>query len=157
MRWLRLAAWTVMALGLGGPAAADESSLRAYGVEAEFADVLQDVQDAVINRGLRIDYRGRLGDMLKRTGKDVGSSKPLYRNAEYLVFCSANLSRKMMEADTRNIRFCPFVIFVYELASAPGTVQVGYRRPRPEGTKGSQNALAAIDKLLDGIAREATE
>lgn len=157
MRWLRLAACTAIGLGLIGPAAAEENRQGTYGIEAEFADVTQDVQDAIINRGLRIDHRGHLGDMLKRTGKDVGSTKPLYRHAEYFVFCSANLSRKMMEADPRNIRFCPFVVFVYELAGAPGTIHVGYRRPAPEGSTGSRDALAAIDKLLDGIAREATE
>ena len=95
--------------------------------------------------------------MLERTGADVGSSKPVYRQAEYFTFCSAKLSRSMMEADPANIGFCPYVVFIYETAAAPGTISVGYRRPPAQGSDASRAALADIDALLDGIVKEAVK
>ena len=82
------------------------SNLKIYQTEGDFNDVRQDLIDAIIGQGYVIDYNGRPGEMLKRTRKDVGG-KPLYRDAEYLVFCSAVLSRKTMESDIRNVGYCP--------------------------------------------------
>ncbi len=43
-------------------------------VEADFEDVLTDLQDTIINKGLVIDYVGNVDNMLERTAKAVGSS-----------------------------------------------------------------------------------
>ena len=94
--------------------------------------------------------------MLDRTAKDVGSDKPIYSQAQYFSFCSARLSRGMLEADPANMGYCPFVVFVYERADTPGMITVGYRRP-PAGSGASMPAFAAIDKLLEGIIVEATK
>ena len=145
----------------GGPAervrAEPGGGVRTVAVEGAFEDVAEYVADAIVNRGLVIDYRGYIGRMLARTGKDAGSAKPLYRDAQFFQFCSAVFSRHTMEADPANIAFCPYVVFVYELAAKPGTVHVGYRRPARTGSEASRKALAAVDKLLDAIVREATE
>ena len=95
--------------------------------------------------------------MLDRTGPDVGSTRKIYTNAEFFAFCSARYSRRMMEADPKNIGFCPFVIFMYEAADKPGETVVGYRRPAPRGNEDSVQALAEIDALLDGIVKEAVQ
>jgi hypothetical protein len=95
--------------------------------------------------------------MLERTGADVGSTRLLYRNAEYLIFCSAKLSRGMMEADPANIGFCPYVIFIYELADRPGEIIVGFREPPERGSAESQRALAAIEDMLKDIVAEAVK
>jgi len=95
--------------------------------------------------------------MLKRTAGDVGATKALYANAETVQFCSAVLSRKMMEADTANIAYCPYVIFYYELADQPGTVYAGHRHLGPGASAESTAAIGVINKLLDDIVREATE
>ena len=87
--------------------------------------------------------------MLKRTAKDVGAKKSLYKDAQFMQFCSAVASRQAMEADIGNIAFCPYVLFVYEAADDPGTVVVGFRR-LPEG-----GGRDHINDLLDEIAREA--
>jgi len=145
----------LIASGLGGAIAADEA--RLYTTDRAFADVMQDLKDAIINKGLVIDFHGRLGEMLSRTRDDVGSEKEIYRNAEFYAFCSATLSRKMMEADPENIRFCPYVVFAYESASGAGTVHVGYRRPLGTESNESKAALEAVDRLLDDIVREAAE
>jgi uncharacterized protein (DUF302 family) len=94
--------------------------------------------------------------MLERTGKDVGSGRKLYADAQAFVFCSAALSRKTMEAEPANAALCPYSIMVYATAQDPGTVHVSFRRPwRPDGSPASKAALKEVEALLDGIAREA--
>jgi uncharacterized protein (DUF302 family) len=94
--------------------------------------------------------------MLERTGKDVGSVRKLYMDAQAFVFCSAALSRKTMEADAANIALCPYSMVVYATAQEPGKVYVSYRRPwRPDGSAASKAALKEVEALLDAIAREA--
>lgn len=140
---------------LAGPAAAQE--IRTYSKKATYDDVRFELTNAVVERGLTIDHNGNIGDMLDRTGADVGSDKPLYNSAEFFTFCSAKLSRQMIEADAMNIAFCPYVMFIYESVGEPGIVVVGYRRPPTSGSPETKAALAEIDKLLDGIARQALE
>lgn len=153
-RMLIAAALAIVALLSGGVQA---QGLKTYSKAASFEDVKFDLTNAVTNRGLVIDYTGNVGGMLDRTGKDVGSTKQVYKNAQYVVFCSAKLSRDMMEADAANMGMCPFVIFMYEAAAKPGTVVVGYRRMPTTGNATAKKAFAAIDALLDGIAREAVK
>jgi uncharacterized protein (DUF302 family) len=130
--------------------------IATYSKRAKFDDVRDDLRLAIEGKGLVIDYHSHVNRMLERTGKDVGSARKLYADAQAFVFCSAALSRRTMEADPANAAFCPYSIMVYETAQDPGTVTVTYRRPwRPEGSAASKAALAEVDKLLDGIAREA--
>lgn len=123
---------------------------------ARFEDVIDDLKQAIEAQGLVIDYQSFVNRMLERTGKDVGSARKLYADAQAFVFCSAALSRKTMEADPANAALCPYSIMVYETAQAPGTVHVSYRRPwRPDGSAASKAALLEVEKLLDGLARRA--
>ena len=140
---------------LAGSANAQE--VRSYAKRAAYDDVKFELTNAIVNRGLTVDYTGQIGKMLERTGPDVGSSKLLYKQAEFLTFCSAKLSRAMMEADATNIGFCPYVVFIYEPADKPGETVVGYRRPPPGGSDASKKALAEIDALLDGIVKDAVK
>jgi hypothetical protein len=135
------------------PAAAQ--SVRTYTKRAGYEDVKFELTDAVVGRGLTIDHTGAIGTMLERTGPDVGSTKPLYLRAEFITFCSAKLSRQMIEADLRNVGYCPYVIFIYEAANKPGETVVGYRRPPRLGNSATRKALGQIDALLDGIVRQA--
>ncbi len=136
-------------------ASADELVTRTKA--GTFDDVKFELGNAIIERGLVVDYTGQVGRMLDRTGVDVGSTRQIYRHAEYVIFCSAKLSRGMMEADPSNVGFCPFVIFVYERVDRPGEIVVGYRRPPPRGDGASQAALAEVDKLLSGIIADAVK
>jgi uncharacterized protein (DUF302 family) len=135
-------------------AAQDIKSLTKAG---SFEDVKFELANAITERGLAVDYNGQLGKMLDRTGADVGSTKPIYKHAEFFTFCSAKLSRAMMEADPLNAAFCPYVVFIYEPAGAPGKITVGYRPPPKTGKPASDAALADIDQLLDGIIRAAVK
>ena len=123
---------------------------------AKFDDVRDDLKLAIEGKGLVVDYESFVNRMLERTGRDVGSARKLYADAQAFVFCSAALSRRTMEADLANIALCPYSIVVYATADDPGTVHVAYQRPsRPDGSAASKAALAAVEKLLDSIAREA--
>lgn len=137
--------------------AVSAQEIRSYRKAAAFDDVKFDLTSAITDKGLAIDHVGQLGKMLERTGADVGSTKPIYTHAEFITFCSAKYSRRMMEADPGNIGFCPYVVFIYEAADKPGETVVGYRRPTPTGGEASRQALADIDTLLDGIVQEAVK
>ena len=60
-----------------------------YTVEGEFEDVRFALENAIVNRGLVVDYVSHIGDMLARTGADVGAKKDIYANAQSMLFCSA--------------------------------------------------------------------
>ena len=134
----------------------DPNLIVSHSKRAKFEDVRDDLKLAIEGKGLVIDYQSYVNRMLERTGKDVGSERKLYADAQAFVFCSAALSRKTMEADPSNAALCPYSIMVYETVKEPGKVTVSYRRPwRPDGSAASKSALAEVDKLLDGIARQA--
>ena len=123
---------------------------------AKFDDVRDELKLAIEDKGLVIDYESYVNRMLERTGKDVGSARKLYADAQAFVFCSAALSRKTMEADPANVSLCPYSMMVYATAADPGTVRLSYRRPwRPDGSAASKAALKEVEALLDGIARKA--
>lgn len=138
------------------PAYAGNDDVEIVEVKAAFEDVKQNVADAIIKRGYVIDYNAKIGDMLVRTGKDIGSTKKIYNGAETVQFCSALLTRKMMEADPENIAYCPYVIFYYERADRLGTIYVGYRELDDDGSDASETSKKAINKMLDEIIKEAS-
>jgi hypothetical protein len=146
----RFSATVLALLALTVQSHADEAAIVTYEVDASFEDATLNVQDAIINRGLVVDYVARVGDMLNRTADDVGAEQKVYASADVHIFCSATLSRKMMEADVTNVGHCPYGIFVYALADHPGTTHIGYRR-MPAGV------MSEVENLLDEIAREAAE
>ncbi len=113
-----------------------------------FDDAAFGLETAIIGRGLVVDHVSHVGEMLNRTAGDVGATDQIYDRADVYLFCSATLSRRMMEADPSNIAHCPYGVFVYELADSAGTVQIGYRE-MPEGP------MQEVEQLLDAIAREA--
>ena len=136
--------------------AADPQPVVTYSKKAKFEDVRDDLKTAIESKGLVIDYQSFINKMIERTGKDVGSTRKIYADAQSFVFCSAALSRKTMEADPANVAMCPYAITVYATAQAPDRVVVAYRRPwRPDGSAASKAALKEVEALLDGIARAA--
>jgi len=116
-----------------------------YDFDGSFDDAVFGVESAIIGRGLVIDYHSKVGEMLNRTQGDIEGAVDLYDNADVLVFCSAVLSRKMMEADPLNIAHCPYGIYV---ADRGGKVTIGFRN-YPDGV------MQEVQALLDDIAHEA--
>ncbi|MBU0862352.1 DUF302 domain-containing protein [Loktanella salsilacus] len=128
---------------VASPALAQQATV--YDYDGSFDDATFGVESAIVGRGLVIDWTSHVGEMLERTRADVGSDVVIYDNADIFMFCSATLSRKVMEADPANIAYCPYGVFVTD---KDGKVQVGYRN-QPEGV------MQDVQALLDDIAREA--
>jgi uncharacterized protein (DUF302 family) len=132
-------------------------ALQLRTTSGEFDDIRERVVMALENRGLVLSYTARVGDMLERTGRDLGSDRTIYAKAEVLEFCSAAISRETMAADPRNIVFCPYAIAVYTLPQAPRTVYLAYRVPPVSGDAASQRALQKVEKLLADVVNEALQ
>ncbi len=128
---------------IASPVLAQDSTV--YDYDGSFDDATFGVESAIVGRGLVVDWVSHVGEMLERTKADVGSDVTIFDNADIYMFCSATLSRKVMEADSKNIAYCPYGVFVTEM---DGAVQVGYRN-QPDGV------MQEVQTLLDDIAREA--
>lgn len=135
-----------LVIGLSTQAAMAQEMVS-YTTTLEFDDVTFGVENAITDLGLVIDNISHVGAMLERTREATDSDVVLFEAAEVYSFCSATLSRQVMEADPMNIAFCPYNIFVAQL---PGSdqVTVGFRQ-FPKG------AMQDIQTLLDGIVQEA--
>jgi len=153
---LKLSILTGVFLAVASPAQADAGAIRVFSTQESFDDVFFNVENAIVDRGYVIDYVAHIGKMLKRTAADVGAMKTIYLDARTLQFCSAVLSRNTMEADPANIAYCPYAIFVFERADAPGTVHVGFRPLPADASEESREALSAVNRLLEEISIEAT-
>ena len=94
-----------------------------------------------------IDHVSHTGEMLARTASDVGSEVKIFRAADVFLFCSAVVSRKVMEADPMNIAHCPYSIFVTDI---DGEVSVGYPT-YPDGP------MQEVQALLDEITQSALD
>jgi len=124
---------------------AQAQATTTYAVDGSFDDATFGVESAIVGRGLVVDWVSHVGEMLARTGADVGSDVTVFDNADIFMFCSAALSREVMEADPMNIAYCPYAVFVVDRG---GEVMIGYRN-QPEGE------MQKVQALLDEIAREA--
>lgn len=127
------------------PAMAQEVVTQPF--DGSFEDATFAVENAIIGEGLVIDFTSHVGDMLNRTGADVGSDVKIFEAADIFLFCSAQVSREVMEADPMNIAHCPYSIFV---ADQGGEVVIGHRT-YPEGE------MQKVEALLDGIVQSALE
>jgi len=134
---------TVILFSLAMPAQGGE--LIVYQTEDDFDDATFALESAIIGRGLIIDYVSHVGEMLARTKEDVGGTVDIFDAADIFVFCSASLSRQVMEVDPMNVMHCPYRVFV---ADQGGDVSIGFGS-FPEGE------MQVIQVLLDSIAREA--
>lgn len=153
LRHVWVAALLSVGLAQGALAAGDHMVVSTK--TGSFEDIRDAVAMAITDRGMIINNVSHVGEMLERTGKDLGVSKQIFLKAEALEFCSAVLSRKMMEADPDNIVFCPYVILVYVVPAKPDEVRIAYRKPQITGSTDSQKMLKAVDQLLADIVKDA--
>lgn len=138
--------FALIACLLATPALAQTAPVT-YETEDSFENVTFAIESAIIGAGLVVDHISHTGEMLERTRGDVGSDRVLFTNADIFSFCSASISRQVMEADLLNIQNCPYNIFIYETPEAPGKITVGHRAY--DGT------MAPVNDLLSGIIKEA--
>lgn len=119
-----------------------------YTTDQSFDDVTFGLENAILDEGLVIDHVSHTGEMLERTRADVGSDVVIFDEADVYSFCSAKLSREVMEADWQNLMFCPYTIFVAVRHDTPDETIIGFRS-YPEGE------MQKIEALLDGIVKAA--
>ena len=131
----------IAALSLGLATAAYAGEPVTVPFDGSFDDATFAVESAILDQGLVIDYVSRVGAMLARTGADVGSDRELFKDADVFIFCSAVVSREVMEADPMNLAYCPYGIFVAETDDG---VMVGYRSYPDGEMQKVQNLLASI-------------
>jgi len=156
-RAIRIVAAAILYIGTLHCVNAEGDHMSVWTKKGSFEEVKEAVESALTGRGFVINNVSHIGDMLDRTGKDLGGKKQVYLKAEALEFCSATVSRTMMEADPDNIVFCPYIISIYVVPSKPGEVRVAYRKTQPVGTPASLKALAAVNDLLSEIIKEAIQ
>ncbi len=125
------------------PALADGPVSVPY--DGDFDDATFAVESAIVDKGLVIDNVSHVGEMLSRTRGDVGSDTAIFKAADVFQFCSAVVSRKVMEINPLNIAYCPYGIFV---ADTENGVIIGYRE-YPEGE------MQIVEDLLAEIVAEA--
>lgn len=138
--------WIAAALALATPVFAQEAIT--FETDQSFDDVVFGLESAIVDHGLVIDAISHTGDMLERTRADVGSDITLFTKADVFSFCSAAISRKVMEADPMNIVFCPYDIFVMVQPERPDVTVIGFRS-FPEGP------MKDVEALLTSITKAA--
>ncbi|MFT7593973.1 MAG: hypothetical protein ACI8R4_001290 [Paracoccaceae bacterium] len=119
-----------------------------FTTDQSFDDVTFGIESAIVDAGLVVDSVSHVGEMLERTRADIGSDVVIFESADVFSFCSAKVSRAVMEVDPMNILYCPYDIFVAVTPDKPDQTTVGFRR-YPEG------AMQEVQALLDGIVKVA--
>ncbi len=157
-----------------------------HSVEEEFDTIKEYIEEGITNQGLVVAHRSDVGGMLERTGKDMVSrvqdiahtmvskakrkigmagesgqrttaASATFARSEIIEFCSANLSRKMTDADPANVIFCPYSIAIYTTTDEPGVVHVSYLQLSKIGSTKSHDVLKEVEAMLEQIVSEATE
>ena len=118
-----------------------------YNYDGTFDDATFSIEGAILGKGLVIDHISHTGEMLSRTAIDLGSDIEIFKAADIFLFCSAVISRKVMEADPLNIVHCPYNIFVFENDMG---VKIGHR-VYPDGP------MQIVQELLSDIINEAVD
>jgi uncharacterized protein (DUF302 family) len=143
-------------VGLCLASAAQGQSVVEAQAKGSFEEIKQLLVIAIEGQGLVVDHVATVGEMLERTGQDLGVTTRIYERAEVLQFCSASYSRRMMEADARLLAFCPFGVGIYTLPGEVNTVHLVYRSMQAEGVgPEARETLAKIDAVLAEILQDA--
>jgi uncharacterized protein (DUF302 family) len=127
-----------------------------YTSESGFSDVMEGLKMAIQERGMYINNVMNMGEMLERTGKDLGMDTPLFGQAESVEFCSAVLSREMIGENPARIVNCPFIISVYTLPDDADTTYVAHREI-PSDQIESSETMAEVAQMLQSIAEAAVD
>ena len=125
-----------------------------FKTQGDFQFVRDAVESAIEGKGLKINHTNKIAEMLKRTGKDLGATKQVYVNGEQFEFCSATISRQMMEADPHAMVMCPYVVSVYTIPDDKN-VYIAYRKTATSKNPALKKALANVEKLLTEIIKDA--
>ena len=135
-------------------AIAAENYTMLFKTHGSFQNVRDSVAMAIEGKGLLITHSNHIAEMLTRTGKDLGASKQVYDFGEQMEFCSAAVSRVMLEADPHAIVLCPYSVSVYKLPN-DANIYVAFRKTPTSKNPALKKALADVEKLLTEIVKDA--
>jgi len=134
------------------PAQAEDYAV--YQSDSSFEDVMDGLKLAIQERGMYINNIMHLGEMLERTGNDLGMDEQIYTHADSIEFCSAVLSRKMTAEDPTRIVNCPFIVAVYTLPNQPDSTYVVHR-VIPASETESSAVMREVADMLKAVAEGA--
>jgi len=123
-----------------------------YSVKGDFEDVKENLVMAIEAEGAVISYTAHSSEMLNRTAITLEIEEVIYGKAEILLFCKAELSHKMVQADPHSLVLCPYPISIYTLLSAPDIVYLTIRKPANQPKE-----YGAVHQLLTKIILEAID
>ena len=126
--------------------------IRHMTVPGQFDEVKSFLELAITDRGIKINNTSHIAEMLERTAAEVGADKVLYTHEQAIEFCSATISRDMMQSNSHYITLCPYIIYIYELPQQKDVIHIAYRNPLLYDPQ--DPALQAVDKLLQEITNE---
>jgi len=129
------------------------SYAKVFSTEAEFEDAKEDLLEAIEEYGLVISYTSHAKTMLENTATVSGVTQAVYKDAEILLFCKADLSHKLVAANPHNIVLCPYSIAIYVLNTAPERVYLSYRTVET-GDENIKALTKPIEELLIKIIEE---
>jgi len=125
-----------------------------YESDSGFETVMEGAKTAILERGMYVNNIMHMGEMLERTGKDLGMDEKIYERAESIEFCSAVLSRKMTAEDPSRIVNCPFILSIYTLPGQPDKTFVAHRVIPAEEVESSE-VMAEVADMLKGVTEGA--
>ena len=146
-----LVAWAMLCLPLS--AWAVEDFVVVFKTQGNYQDVRDMLEIAIESKGLKITNTNMVANMLERTGEVVGSTKLLYTGGEQMNFCSASISRHMMDADPHAMVLCPYSISVYAMPNDKN-VYLAYRKPAATKNPALKKSLMEVEKLLVEIIKD---
>jgi len=141
---------------LNGPEPPCKDPVVIYSVQGDYDEVWEDLKLALNDRGLVISSVSHVGEMIDRTGRALGRTRKVFAKANVMEFCSAIVSRNMLEQDPHLIAFCPYQIMVYSLPDEERKIYLSYRRPIWKERE-DQAVLDSVERLVDGIIHDVIE
>ncbi len=127
-----------------------------YKINGDYDEVWEDLKMALNDRGLVISSVSHVGEMLERTGKALGRTRKIYERAKVMEFCSAVVSRDMLEVNPHYISFCPYQIMVYSLPGKPDEIYISYRHLIWKDNDRNK-VLDEVEELLKDIINDVRE
>ena len=117
-----------------------------YELEGEFEDVRDNLVDAIESEGMVISYISHAQAMLSRTAPTIENPANVYRDAEVVLFCKADLAHMLIAAGPHNLVLCPYAVAVYTLREESKRVYIAIRKPDPDVPEFDQ-----VHRLLLGL------
>lgn len=140
-----------LSIGLLAQSVVGAPGYAVYTTDSAFTDVMDGLKMAIQERGMYINNVMNMGEMLERTGQDLGLGSSPFGQAESIEFCSAVLSREMIQEESARVVNCPFIISVYTLPGNADTTYVAHREIPPDQVESSP-VMAKVAEMLRSIA-----